>query len=136
MYASPILLLCIINELSLNGIYPIGSIKIENSNETTSIINTTVAENISSLQILAKPESSSEEYIIYFLNTRILELRKEEIFSISEIQTELNYLIQYTTSTINVLKQHHDSYSRSTRNVVTETTNYIEKYECKKWKAS
>lgn len=110
---------------SLNGVFSIGFISVKHNDKNISIIDTSLADNTESIQILAKPEGPEHKYVLYFLDTRILELRKKEILSILETQTRLDYLLQYTSATIDVLKRHHDSYSRSTKNVVNEANSYI-----------
>lgn len=59
------------------------------------------------------------------MDTQFLEEKKEEIFGISEIQTKLNYLLEYTRITLDVLKRHHASYSRLTCNIAKRAADYI-----------
>lgn len=110
---------------SLNGIYPVGSVNIDNKEDLV-IKNISVAHNVSSLKILTKTvQTHNADFKCYTLNTQFLEDRKEEIFSISEIQTRLKYLLQYTHFVMDVLKRHHDSYAKSTSNIAREASNYI-----------
>jgi hypothetical protein len=111
---------------SLNGIYPVGFVEIDNNEKDLDIKDISVAYNVSCLKILTKPtQAPKADFVCYTLNTQFLEDRKEEIFSISEIQTQLKYLLQYTHFVMDVLKRHHDSYAKLTSNIAKEASNYI-----------
>ncbi|KAG1050081.1 hypothetical protein G6F43_007622 [Rhizopus delemar] len=106
----------------LNGIYQIGVIKINQALlKSTSILNITAELNMKSLFILTQ----SDEYDSVMIDTHILEIKKEEIFNISEIQTQLNYLFEYATYTLDVLKRHYDSFTKQTKTVITNTIDVI-----------
>ncbi|KAL9540508.1 hypothetical protein MBANPS3_009640 [Mucor bainieri] len=114
-------------QVILNGIYPIGSVALTDpySKVQLEALEVTAAHNIASLQILTKPRSNSPEFVSYTLDTQILDDRKEEIHSISHVQTQLNYLLQYTKSTLDVVKRHHDAYSGFTKAIARQAANYI-----------
>ncbi|KAG1147680.1 hypothetical protein G6F37_003072 [Rhizopus arrhizus] len=106
----------------LNGIYQIGVIKINQAlQKGTSILNITTEINMKSLFILTQ----SDEYDSVMIDTHILEIKKEEIFNISKIQTQLNYLFKYATYTLDVLKRHYDSFTRQTKTIITNTIDVI-----------
>lgn len=69
--------------------------------------------------------TQSDEYDSVMIDTHILEIKKEEIFNISEIQTQLNYLFEYATYTLDVLKRHYDSFTKQTKTVITNTIDVI-----------
>ncbi|GAN05331.1 hypothetical protein MAM1_0088d04801 [Mucor ambiguus] len=114
-------------QVILNGIYPIGSVALTDpySKIQLDALEISAAQNIASLQIITKPRSSSPEFVSYTLDTQILEDRKEEIHSISQVQTQLNYLLQYTKATLDVVKRHHDAYSGFTNAIARQAANYI-----------
>ena len=113
-------------QIILNGIYPIGSFALEAKTKINlDAIEISVAHNASLLQILTKFKSNSSEFVSYTLDTQILDDRKEEIHSVSEIQTQLNYLLQYTKSTMDVVKRHHDAFSDFTKSIVRQASAYI-----------
>ncbi|CAO3641766.1 unnamed protein product [Mucor fragilis] len=114
-------------QVILNGIYPIGSVALIDpySKIQLDALEISVAQKIASLQIITKPRSNSPEFVSYTLDTQILDDRKEEIHSISQVQTQLNYLLQYTKSTLDVVKRHHDAYSGFTKAIARQAANYI-----------
>ncbi|KAK4518358.1 uncharacterized protein ATC70_001711 [Mucor velutinosus] len=114
-------------QVILNGIYPIGSVALVDPYVKIQLdaLEISAAQNIASLQIITKPRSNSPEFVSYTLDTQILDDRKEEIHSISQVQTQLNYLLQYTKSTLDVVKRHHDAYSGFTKAIVRQAANYI-----------
>ncbi|KAG2192376.1 hypothetical protein INT46_009271 [Mucor plumbeus] len=113
-------------QIILNGIYPIGSFALEAKTKINlDAIEISVAHNASLLQIITKSKSNSPEFVSYTLDTQILDDRKEEIHSVSEIQTQLNYLLQYTKSILDVVKRHHDAYSGFTKSIARQASAYI-----------
>lgn len=116
----------LIHIYSLNGIYPIGSANLDiHSDDMLDTLHLSIVDNASSLQVLAKPKSSTSDYTFYTLDTHILDDQKEEIYSVSEIQTQLNYLLQYIQCTMEVLKKHHDAYAEFTKSIAKQASNYI-----------
>ncbi|CEP07146.1 hypothetical protein [Parasitella parasitica] len=116
-------------QIILNGIYPIGSVGL-GTEANLEAIEISAAQNASSLQIITKPESKappspSAEFISYTLNTQILDDRKEEIHSVSEIQTKLNYLLEYTQCTLDVVRRHHVAFTGFTRKIANQASYYI-----------
>ncbi|CAO3647009.1 unnamed protein product [Mucor hiemalis] len=110
----------------LNGIYPIGSININMENEDSNIMNITVQQNISSLLLLTRSKiENDDELMLQEIDTRFLEDRKEQVFSISKIQRKLNYLLEYARINMDVLKRHHASYTKLTRSVSQKASNSI-----------
>ncbi|EPB91541.1 hypothetical protein HMPREF1544_01672 [Mucor circinelloides 1006PhL] len=114
-------------QIILNGIYPIGSVALLDPSPKIQLeaLEISTAQHVTSLQIITKPKSNSFEFVSYTLDTQILEDRKEEIHSISEVQTQLNYLLQYTKATLDVVKRHHDAYSGFTKAIARQAANYI-----------
>lgn len=114
-------------QIILNGIYPIGSVALLDPSPKIQLeaLEISTAQHVTSLQIITKPKSNSFELVSYTLDTQILEDRKEEIHSISEVQTQLNYLLQYTKATLDVVKRHHDAYSGFTKAIARQAANYI-----------
>lgn len=105
--------------IMLNGIYPIGSMNINENDEDSSIMDIKVQKNISSLQLLTRSTKEKEFNGIKLqeVDTHFLEDQKEQVFSISKIQTKLNYLLEYISVNLDVMRRHHESYTRLTRSV-------------------
>jgi hypothetical protein len=104
----------------------VGFVEINNNDKDLCIKDISVANNVSCLKILTKAaQTPNADFVYYTLDTQFLEDRKKEIFSISEIQTQLKYLLQYTHFVMDVLKRHHDSYAKLNSNVAREASNYI-----------
>lgn len=78
-----------------------------------------VQKNISSLQLLTRSTKDREFNVLKLqeIDTHFLEDQKEQVFSISKIQTKLNYLLEYTSVNLEVMKRHHASYTRLTQSV-------------------
>lgn len=115
-------------QVILNGIYPIGSAALTTdpyAKVELDALEISAAHNMASLQVMTKPQSNAPEFVSYTLDTQILDDRKEEIHSISQVQTQLNYLLQYTKSTLDVVKRHHDAYSGFTMAIARQAANYI-----------
>ncbi|OAC98064.1 hypothetical protein MUCCIDRAFT_115581 [Mucor lusitanicus CBS 277.49] len=115
-------------QVILNGIYPIGSAALTMdpyAKVELDALEISAAHNMASLQVMTKPRSNAPEFVSYTLDTQILDDRKEEIHSISQVQTQLNYLLQYTKSTLDVVKRHHDAYSGFTMAIARQAANYI-----------
>ncbi|CAO3660458.1 unnamed protein product [Rhizopus stolonifer] len=81
------------------------------------ILNINAEMNMDSLQVLAQSKEP-REYGLFVVNTHILQEKKQEIFILSKIQTQLNYLFSYTNYNMDVLKKHYDVYSRQNKRVV------------------
>ena len=110
----------------MNGIYPIGSCNLSEEFGDTTILDISIPENISSLLLLTKSTKNRDNnFTLQVIDTQFLEDQKEQIFSISEIQTKLNYLLEYTRLTMDVLKRHHTSYTRLTKNVAQKAADSI-----------
>jgi hypothetical protein len=113
-------------EYRLNGIYPIGSININEENQKNTILDISIQHNLSSLQLLTKNSLESNDYfVLQVVDTQLLEDQKEQAFGISEIQTRLSYLLEYARINMDVLKRHHNSYTDLTRAVVRKASNSI-----------
>lgn len=75
---------------------------------------------------MTKSGKQESNFTLHIIDTDILEIKKEQILSISKIQTELNYLLEYTTINLDVLKRHHTSYSNLTSKIATVASTYME----------
>ncbi|CEP14083.1 hypothetical protein [Parasitella parasitica] len=111
----------------LNGIYPIASVALleDFSSKHVDAIEIIPADNVAALHIMTKAHSNAPDFMSYTLDTQILDDRKEEIYSISQVQTQLNYLLQYTQSTLDVVKRHHDAFAEFTMAIARQAANYI-----------
>lgn len=81
------------------------------------ILNINAEMNMDSLQVLTQSKET-REYGLFVVNTHILQEKKQEIFTLSKIQTQLNYLFSYTNYNMDVLKKHYDVYSRQNKRVI------------------
>lgn len=78
------------------------------------------------MQILTKSGKKDSQFVLHVVDINILETMKEQILSISKIQTELDYLLDYTTLNLDVLGRHHTSYSEMTMKVATKAADFME----------
>lgn len=83
-------------------------------------------ENMSSLQVLTKSGKQEDDFTLHIIDTTIFVSKKEQILTISELQTELNYLLEYTTMNLDFLKRYHTSYSKLTSKVATVASDFME----------
>ncbi|GAA5804095.1 hypothetical protein HPULCUR_009581 [Helicostylum pulchrum] len=112
--------------ITLNGVYPIGLLDMFEEKLNPILLNISVPHAVSSVQVLAKStDENGDKFILNVIDTSILQDKKEQIFSISEIQTKLDYLLEYTSSTLNVLVRHHTAYSLLTSKIATVASEYI-----------
>lgn len=93
------------------------------------LLDISVPHDVSSVQVLTK--ENKDKFILNVIDTSILQEKKNQIFSISEIQTKLDYLLEYTNTTLNVLVRHHTAYSLLTSKISTVASEYISKNDGK-----
>ncbi|KAG2207558.1 hypothetical protein INT47_004308 [Mucor saturninus] len=113
-------------QIILNGIFPIGSVNIHEDKLDPIVLNISVPDDISSVQVLTKSGKKDNNFVLHVVDINILEKMKEQILSISKIQTELNYLLDYTTLNLSVLERHHESYCKRTMKIATKAADYME----------